>query len=552
MAAPAEPAATNERERESDDAKAIDSPSPSDTPSPIDSPKDKDSSPKEDSEEMVGKEKSVSDGAESSDAADEKRRARREDENVVADLSDPASATTATVDCPPSFVGRVIGKGGETIKGLQAQSGAHITIDQNFPEGVPRKISISGPSGCVTIAVRLIEELLTGNGGRAFGGGGVGPGQARREVRCPKEMVGRVIGRGGETVKGLQATTGARIQIDQTSTPCVVTITGNPRCVEAAARAVADVVRGGSTAAYSAVNVNRREAMANYSMYARSAGRHAQGPYGAGLGVYGPGGPPYGGVAGAQSMAQLEHQFGLMGYGNPNRGGHVNMGPGGQTNYPYGVAPAFARGGSAYGYPPSDAYGYGGDPGSFAYAHGAEYAMQMAQMQAHMMGTTKGPGSGPGPGNAGPGAAGGVGGGGVPPHEGAPPMGQGGPNPNPGAGWMSHEQMAQMAQFQQDMMQAQAQHMGAFAPESSPRAPGGRGSSFLGGASSASEELPFPGGTASFGTETQTGQTTAGALSAGSQGSGQAGPSPPTGPMPPMPRPRPTEGDTAWNPPRPL
>jgi far upstream element-binding protein len=182
MAAPAEPAATNERERESDDAKAIDSPSPSDTPSPIDSPKDKDSSPKEDSEEMVGKEKSVSDGAESSDAADEKRRARSEDENVVADLSDPASATTATVDCPPSFVGRVIGKGGETIKGLQAQSGAHITIDQNFPEGVPRKISISGPSGCVTIAVRLIEELLTGNGGRAFGGGASV--RAKRGARC--------------------------------------------------------------------------------------------------------------------------------------------------------------------------------------------------------------------------------------------------------------------------------------------------------------------------------------------------------------------------------
>jgi far upstream element-binding protein len=38
----------------------------------------------------------------------------------------------------------VIGKGGETIKGLQAQSGAHITIDQNYPDGVPRKISVSG------------------------------------------------------------------------------------------------------------------------------------------------------------------------------------------------------------------------------------------------------------------------------------------------------------------------------------------------------------------------------------------------------------------------
>jgi len=34
-------------------------------------------------------------------------------------------------------------------------------------------------------------------------------------VECPKEMVGRIIGRGGETIKGLQAQTGARVQIDQ-------------------------------------------------------------------------------------------------------------------------------------------------------------------------------------------------------------------------------------------------------------------------------------------------------------------------------------------------
>jgi hypothetical protein len=361
-------------------------------------------------------------------------------------------------------------------------------------------------------------------------------------------MVGRVIGRGGETVKGLQATTGARIQIDQTAVPCVVTITGNPRCVEAASRAVADVVRGGSTAAYSAVNVNRREAMASYSMYQRHAGRHAAGPvpYAAGLGAYGAGpqyggvSSEYGGVSGAQSMAQLEHQFSFMGYAHTSRGGHVNMGMG--PGHPYGVGPPFARGASAYGYGPSDAFGYGGDPGAHAYAHGAEYAMQMAQMQAHMMGTQGGPGPGPGPGPGG-GTAGGPGGGGVPP--GGAPMGPG-PDPNPGA-WMSHEQMAQMAQFQQEMMVAQAQHMGAFAR--------GGGSSAEGQGPGPARDVgrrEFPGGTAYeqtvSGTEAQTGQTTAGALS-GQQGPGSTGPSPPAGPRP---RPRPTEGDTAWNPPRPL
>ena len=95
---------------------------------------------------------------------------------------------TATVSCPPGLVGRVIGKGGETIKGLQAQSGAHIAIDQRFPEGVDRVVTVSGPAGCVDTAVALVEDVLRGDptsgGGRGRGGvsGGVGPwaGAARR------------------------------------------------------------------------------------------------------------------------------------------------------------------------------------------------------------------------------------------------------------------------------------------------------------------------------------------------------------------------------------
>ena len=44
-----------------------------------------------------------------------------------------------------------------------------------------------------------------------------------------------IVGRGGETIKGLQAQTGARLQIDQATTPCKIIITGNPYCVEAGA-----------------------------------------------------------------------------------------------------------------------------------------------------------------------------------------------------------------------------------------------------------------------------------------------------------------------------
>ena len=42
----------------------------------------------------------------------------------------PGGDANEAMEIPQQMVGRVIGRGGETIKGLQAQSGCHITIDQ--------------------------------------------------------------------------------------------------------------------------------------------------------------------------------------------------------------------------------------------------------------------------------------------------------------------------------------------------------------------------------------------------------------------------------------
>ena len=265
--------------------------------------------------------------------------------------------TTNLVDCPPGLVGRVIGKGGETIKGLQAQSGAHITVDQNFPEGVPRKISISGPAGCVDIATKLVEDLLKGGPVRS---GSVGPGQAQHLVECPKEMVGRVIGRGGETIKGLQSQTGARIQIDQTTSPCTVTITGNPYCVEAAARAVTDVINGGSTAPYSAANQHQLAAAAAAQLY----GHH----------------PGFGGHPGMHPG-----QFG----GHPAAYGHMGA---------YGGFPGYPGG----GYP-------GGYPQQFSPQQQQQAAAQQLRAADAVRagsGSGSGSGAGAGPGGAGPGGEG--------------------------------------------------------------------------------------------------------------------------------------------------
>jgi far upstream element-binding protein len=174
--------------------------------------------------------------------AEEERRAEEERANAV---------TTRVIDCPASMVGRIIGRGGETIKGLQASSGAHVAIDQNVPDGEPRKINISGAVSCVECASRLVENLLLGTG--AAGSLLVTPGQTSKSVECPKESVGKLIGRGGETIRGIQMATGARMQIDQTRQPCQVVMAGTDACVEACVQVVQEIIEGGSTAVFNEI-----------------------------------------------------------------------------------------------------------------------------------------------------------------------------------------------------------------------------------------------------------------------------------------------------------
>lgn len=182
---------------------------------------------------------------------EELEKARKAEEERLAEEERANAVTTRVIDCPASMVGRIIGRGGETIKGLQASSGAHVAIDQNVPDGEPRKINISGTVSCVECASRLVENLLLGTG--AAGSLLVTPGQTSKSVECPKESVGKLIGRGGETIRGIQMATGARMQIDQTRQPCQVVMAGTDACVDACVQVVQEIIEGGSTAVFNEI-----------------------------------------------------------------------------------------------------------------------------------------------------------------------------------------------------------------------------------------------------------------------------------------------------------
>ncbi|CAO3662103.1 unnamed protein product [Umbelopsis ramanniana] len=175
-----------------------------------------------------------------------------------------AGGNTVTVTIPGNKVGLVIGSGGETIRSLESQSGAKIAITQENPgeRSYERTINITGNEDAIARAKALIDDVVNPSGGfrggeRDYGGqprqggGGGGyddyqqrpyrtganaygspndsrgggfrgpggfrgqPGDENDSINVPQSAVGLIIGKGGETIRGLEQESGARIKVDQ-------------------------------------------------------------------------------------------------------------------------------------------------------------------------------------------------------------------------------------------------------------------------------------------------------------------------------------------------
>ncbi|KAE9586227.1 putative K domain-containing protein [Lupinus albus] len=167
-------------------------------------------------------------------------------------------AASKKIDIPNGRVGAIIGKGGETIKYLQLQSGAKIQITRDSdadPNSPTRMVELMGTPDAVAAAEKLINEVLAE---AEAGGSGVVTrrltGQAGSDEyvsKIPNNKVGLVIGKGGETIKNMQASSGARIQViplhlppGDTSTERTLKIEGTPEQIESAKQLVNQVISG--------------------------------------------------------------------------------------------------------------------------------------------------------------------------------------------------------------------------------------------------------------------------------------------------------------------
>jgi len=112
-----------------------------------------------------------------------------------------------------NLVGKIIGRGGTTVHQLQAASGAFVHVQHDTP-GEAKRVTIYGTPEAVASCKEEMQSVIASD--TLAGAAGVESGQViSRTFACPQAVVGRVIGRGGETIRSLQSTSGAHIHVEQ-------------------------------------------------------------------------------------------------------------------------------------------------------------------------------------------------------------------------------------------------------------------------------------------------------------------------------------------------
>ncbi|KAE8985550.1 hypothetical protein PF005_g21636 [Phytophthora fragariae] len=131
----------------------------------------------------------------------------------------PDGTDSVELFVPNERVGLIIGRGGCTIKAIQQRTGTSVTIpqtpDPNHPE--MRLITIRGTMEAKEAAKFEIQSMINEEPGQRHGYG-MASGQTIY-MQVPDDRVGVVIGKRGETIKGIQDRHAVRIQIPQVADP---------------------------------------------------------------------------------------------------------------------------------------------------------------------------------------------------------------------------------------------------------------------------------------------------------------------------------------------
>eukprot|EP00041_Stephanoeca_diplocostata_P029828 m.888883 g.888883 ORF g.888883 m.888883 type:complete len:601 (-) comp23640_c0_seq6:2298-4100(-) len=139
-----------------------------------------------------------------------------------------ANQQTKTIDVPADMIPSIIGKGGATIKMIQTNAGVSINIDKES-----KVVTVKGTAGAVATAEQLIKDIVSPTY------------EANTTMDLKLHPMGQravyvIMGHKGETVRGIERETGAKIDIDRST--LLMTIKGAQADVVRALTAVSKVL----------------------------------------------------------------------------------------------------------------------------------------------------------------------------------------------------------------------------------------------------------------------------------------------------------------------
>ncbi|OJD17324.1 hypothetical protein AJ78_02562 [Emergomyces pasteurianus Ep9510] len=179
------------------------------------------------------------------------------------DTSQPAldDEDAVRIMVPDRTVGLIIGRGGETIRDLQERSGCHVNIvNENKSINGLRPVNLIGSPEATERAKNFILEIVESDTRQlanptqreprpAYGGdpsgGAAGAEKVNDMMFIPPDAVGMIIGKGGDTIKEMQAVTGCRINIQSPvgrDAEREVTLVGSRGAIEEAKRMIMEKI----------------------------------------------------------------------------------------------------------------------------------------------------------------------------------------------------------------------------------------------------------------------------------------------------------------------
>ncbi|KAK0141559.1 Far upstream element-binding protein 1 [Merluccius polli] len=158
------------------------------------------------------------------------------------------------VPVPRFAVGIVIGRNGEMIKKIQSDTGVRIQFKQDDGSTPERIAQIMGPPDQAQHAADIISDLLrsvqAGGPPQGTGNWNMGPPGGLQEFTftVPTMKTGLIIGKGGETIKGISQQSGARIELQRNPPPNadpnikMFTVRGSPQQIDYARQLVEEKI----------------------------------------------------------------------------------------------------------------------------------------------------------------------------------------------------------------------------------------------------------------------------------------------------------------------